>query len=302
MLSAADGPDGTGGDESAVPPSSPIAPHTRPDGRNSRLAAWLTRRLGTMGTVYATVAVSAVWMLLGARQLLGFDPYPYPLLLFVGNLVQLLLIFIIVVGQRVLGAAGDRRAERTYLDAQAILLECHRLQDHIEKQNRLLHAMTTPGAFVEPCDTAPIRVAPPESVEAARPRRHHRLALWLVRRVGSMTAFYGACGFVVAWMVLATLGVLPDPYPFPFLLFLSSLAQLVFMFVIMVGQDVLADASDARASETAQHTQVILRQCHHLEEHLHGQEDLIRRLGASVTVPTPRRLAEDHDHDHAAGP
>ena len=39
-----------------------------------RLAAWMTRRLGSMVTVYLTVALSAVWMVLGARSVLGVMP------------------------------------------------------------------------------------------------------------------------------------------------------------------------------------------------------------------------------------
>jgi len=67
-----------------------------------------------------------------------------------------------------------------------------------------------------------------------------RIGVWLTRMVGSMAAFYTAAGLMAGWMLLAQLGVIGfDPYPFPFLLFLSSLAQLIFMFVIMVGQDVI---------------------------------------------------------------
>ena len=68
-----------------------------------------------MWTVYLCAAGTAVWMLLGSRQLLGFDPYPYPFLLFVGNLVQLLLIFVILLGQQILGRNWtNRRCRRTW--------------------------------------------------------------------------------------------------------------------------------------------------------------------------------------------
>jgi uncharacterized membrane protein len=247
-----------------------------------------------MSTVYATLGLSAVWMVLGARQVLGFDPFPYPVLLFLGNVVQLLLIFVILVGQRVLGAAGDRRSQQTYDETQAILRECHRLQDHIETQNRLLLRVAGPGAELDPCDTAPVRIAPPHSAEPLPTTPGRRTAAWLVDRLGRMTAFYAAAAVVAVWIVLAALGVIPDPYPFLFLLFLSSLAQLVLMFVIMVGQDVLGAASDRRDVETADHTTVVLQQCRHLRQHLVAQDEVIADLVGRAEGST----APAHD-DHS---
>jgi hypothetical protein len=94
---------------------------------NGRVAAWVTARIGSMWTVYIWLAVTAIWMLLGSRQLLGFDPYPYPFLLFLGNVVQLLLIFVILLGQQVLGRSADRRAMRTYDYAEAIVVDCEQI-------------------------------------------------------------------------------------------------------------------------------------------------------------------------------
>ena len=74
-------------------------------------------------------------MLLGSRQLIGFDPYPYPFLLFLGNVVQLLLIFIIRLGQQVLGRTADKRAAQTFEDAEAVLHACQRLQTHLKAQD-----------------------------------------------------------------------------------------------------------------------------------------------------------------------
>ncbi|WP_018333857.1 DUF1003 domain-containing protein [Actinomycetospora chiangmaiensis] len=262
-----------------------------------RAAAWMTRRLSSMVTVYATVALSAVWMVLGARGVLGFDPYPYPVLLFAGNVVQLLLIFVILVGQRTLSAAGERRSQQTYDDAQAILRECHRLQAHIDEQARLLNRAAAPRDRLDPCDTAPILIAPPATVEPASTGPNRRIAAWLMQYLGSTAAVVWTTVIVGGWMALALVGVIPDPYPFPFLLFCSSLAQLVFMFLIMVGQDVLGEASDRRVIQTANHTAVVLRQCRHLRQHLVAQDELILSLVDSLpddrcAAPAPR-TAED---------
>ncbi|NMO91038.1 DUF1003 domain-containing protein [Actinomycetospora sp. TBRC 11914] len=276
-----------------------------------RVAAWMTRRLGSMVTVYLTVSLSAVWMVLGARNVLGFDPYPYPVLLFVGNVVQLLLIFVILVGQRTLSEAGERRAQQTYDDAQAILGECHRLQTLIDDRARLLNRGAPSGDELDPCDTAPIMISPPLSVEPATSTRNRRIAAWLVQRLGTASAIVVTAVVVAGWMVLALLGVIPDPYPFSFLLFCSSLAQLVFMFVIMVGQDVIGEVSDRRVVETANHTAVVLQQCRHLRQHLLAQDELLaavveqavraeERGPAGAGAPAPRAYT-DRSSDVGSG-
>ncbi len=281
---------------------------TEPRSVGDRLAAWTTRRLGSMVTVYLTVALSVLWMVLGARSVLGFDPYPYPVLLFVGNVVQLLLIFVILVGQRTLSEAGERRAQQTYDDAQAILGECHRLQALIDDRARLLNRASA-GPELDPCDTAPIMISPPLAVAPAISTPNRRIAAWLVQRLGSRSAIVVATGIVVGWMVLAVLGAIPDPYPFPFLLFCSSLAQLVFMFVIMVGQDVLGEVSDRRVLETSNHTAVVLQQCRHLRQHLLAQDELLvavveqaidGRASDGPGAPAPRGHA-DRSQDVGSG-
>lgn len=271
---------------------------TRP---SDRVAAWLTRRLGAMGTVYATIVLSALWMVLGARQVLGYDPFPYPLLLLVGNIVQLLLGFVILAGQRILGEAVELRAEQTYEDTEAILAECHRLQEQIDRQNLSLNRAVADGATLDRCDTAPIRITPPHALPRPETTLNRRIAARLVRGAGSTNAFYGATAVVGGWMLLAQLGLIDDPYPFPFLVFLSSLAQLVFMFLIMVGQDVLGEESDRRAIQTGDHTAVVLQQCRHLRAHLAEQDDVLEDLVARVPeadplTPSPR------GHDELAEP
>lgn len=118
-------------------------PHVTDDERigfNGRLGAFITRAVGTMWAFYIAAVVMALWMILATfGPLHGVDPYPFAFLLFLGNIVQLLLMFVIMVGQQVLGAASDKRAIQTYKDAEAILHECLRLQAHMHDQDRLLN-------------------------------------------------------------------------------------------------------------------------------------------------------------------
>ncbi len=64
-----------------------------------------------------------------------FDPYPFAFLLFLSSLSPLIFMFIIMVGQEVLGRAGDKRAQQTYLDAEAVLYEYARLEEHLTAQD-----------------------------------------------------------------------------------------------------------------------------------------------------------------------
>jgi hypothetical protein len=49
--------------------------------------------------------------------------------------LQLVLLIIIIVGQNVLAAASDKRAEATYEDADAVLHTALQIQDHLVAQD-----------------------------------------------------------------------------------------------------------------------------------------------------------------------
>jgi len=110
-------------------------------GFNGRLGAAITRGVGTMWAFYIATAFMAGWMILAEAGILSFDPYPFAFLLFLGNIVQLLLMFVILVGQQVLGAASDKRAIGTYQDAEATLHECLELQRHLTAQDQCLDCL-----------------------------------------------------------------------------------------------------------------------------------------------------------------
>lgn len=108
-------------------------------GINGRLGAAITRRVGTMWAFYLAAVTMASWMVLAGfawGPLHQIDPYPFAFILFLGNIVQLLLMFVIMVGQQVLGAASDKRAVVTYQDAEAILHECLQMQEHLTRPGR----------------------------------------------------------------------------------------------------------------------------------------------------------------------
>jgi uncharacterized membrane protein len=259
-------------------------------GFNGRLAAWITDRVGSMWTVYVCAGGTAVWMLLGSGRLYGFDPYPYPFLLFVGNLMQLSLMFVILLGQQILGRSADKRALQTYFDAEAILKDCEEIQNHLIAQDLHLDScIDLPERDRKALVRAARRLPEPAKTEDAYVGRNGRLAAWLTRRIGTMAAFYGAVLFQLGWIALEQLHVITfDPYPYRFLLFLSSLAQLLLMVVIMVGQQVIGRAADSRAVQTFLDAEAVLHACERLQLHLKAQDVAIRHVVAHMETCKPR--------------
>ncbi len=258
-------------------------------GFNGRFAAALTRSVGTMWVVYFTTLFVLAWIALASfGPLHARDPYPFPFLLFIGNVVQLLLVFVILVGQQVLGRTADKRSLQTYEDAEEIFHEVVQLHDHLEEQDRILNQ----GISLVETQTHPWiadrKVTPPPTVEDEYIGLNGRIAAWITRRVGSMWAFYIATIFQFGWIGLSIVGVITfDPYPFAFLLFLSSLAQLIFMFIIMVGQEVLGRAGDKRAQQTYLDAEAVLHECARLQEHLTAQDRLIVSICGYIAEHAP---------------
>lgn len=185
-----------------VSPPSP-APHThlqasrrrRPTqyrdqqlGLNGRLAAWMTLTIGSMWAVYATTACVLIWIALAQVLPHSFDTYPFPFLLLIGNVVQLLLVFVILVGQQVLGATADRRARDTYEDAEAILHQIEALHQHLAAQDRLLNAGIRLGGLERHPWIEERRTRKRPMVADMHVEVNGRVASFVTRKVGTMWA------------------------------------------------------------------------------------------------------------------
>jgi hypothetical protein len=55
--------------------------------------------------------------------------------------LQLVLLSVIIVGQNVLAASSDKRAEATYTDADAVLHEAVKIQEHLAAQDKVLDGL-----------------------------------------------------------------------------------------------------------------------------------------------------------------
>jgi uncharacterized membrane protein len=83
-------------------------------GLNARVGQWVTAAVGTMGAFYLFALFMAAWMLWQTESPRPFDPYPFAFLLFLGNIVQLLLMPLIMVGQNIQTAHADARASADF--------------------------------------------------------------------------------------------------------------------------------------------------------------------------------------------
>ena len=100
---------------------------------NTFLALKITGAVGTMWCAYA-FALLALLSLPdaingGKAALIAWIAQTF---------LQLVLLSIIIVGQRVEGAASDKRASDTYNDAEAILHEATQIQEHLAAQDKVL--------------------------------------------------------------------------------------------------------------------------------------------------------------------
>jgi hypothetical protein len=98
---------------------------------NTWLAVKVTNGVGTMWCAYAFAALALVSL---PAAILSRNP-----VLIVSwisqTFLQLVLLSIIIVGQNVLAAASDKRAEATYEDAAAVLHTALQIQDHLVAQD-----------------------------------------------------------------------------------------------------------------------------------------------------------------------
>ncbi len=106
---------------------------------NAWFAVKVTTGVGTMWCAYA-FAVLAIISLPSAIS----SGSPVILVSWVSQtFLRLVLLSVIIVGQNVLAASADKRAEATYNDADAVLHEAVKIQEHLAAQDEVLDALIT---------------------------------------------------------------------------------------------------------------------------------------------------------------
>ena len=127
-------------------PHTPKNPHLQVASamsRQDRIALAVTGAVGTMYAVYIFATFMAGWMLLqGVLGNAAFDPYPFAFLLFLGNIVQLLLMPLIMVGQNLQTRHSEARAEEEYRTVGKIFHDNETALAHLDAQDRELLRQT----------------------------------------------------------------------------------------------------------------------------------------------------------------
>jgi len=261
---------------------------------NDLIAVLLTRAVGSMTALYVALVFTGVWMTLGTwGPLHRRDPPPFYFLLFIDNVVQLVLCLVILVGQRLLNADAEQRSAQTFRYAKDIFGQVADLQTHLDRHDQALsRGVSLLQSSPHPWTERHRVQAPPDAIDQ-KVTVNGKIAAWLTRRLSTMTAFYLALGTQAVWIASAQLGLQHfDRYPYPLMSCLSTLAQLVFMIVIMVGQDVLGRDTELRSKQTLLDTEAILYECQRMKSRLTAQDRIINSLTDYVNRQVSERLAE----------
>jgi uncharacterized membrane protein len=110
----------------------------------NRLACWTTDRVGTMGFFLIILIWTVIWLgwnLLVPRNLQFDPPNAFVFWLFISNLIQLLLMPLIMVGQNVQARHSELRADNDLEVNVQAEAEIEVVLEHLEYQNSLLIAM-----------------------------------------------------------------------------------------------------------------------------------------------------------------
>src|SRR5277367_2500007 len=110
-----------------------------------RFAMWITERVGTIGfflIIFVWTVLWLGWNLLAPKGLQFDPPMGFVFWLFISNLIQLLLMPLIMVGQNIQGRHAEARAENDLEVNIKAEQEIEVVLHHLEYQNAILIAMT----------------------------------------------------------------------------------------------------------------------------------------------------------------
>ncbi len=108
---------------------------------SERFAVFIHRHVGSIGFFFLVLLWTVAWLgwNLYAPLEYRFDPAPaFVIWLFASNILQLVLLPVIMVGQNIEGRAAERRAEMDFEINQKAEREVEAIILHLENQNELL--------------------------------------------------------------------------------------------------------------------------------------------------------------------
>ena len=113
-------------------------------GKLEKVALWITDHVGTMTFFLLIVAWTIFWLgwnLLAPPSMQFDPPMGFVFWLFISNLIQIMLMPLLMIGQNIQGRASEARAEHDLevnIKAEA---EVELILHHLERQNEMLLAM-----------------------------------------------------------------------------------------------------------------------------------------------------------------
>jgi uncharacterized membrane protein len=120
--------------------------HQRRLSQVDRLALFITERVGSMGFFAIILTWTVCWLSWNilAPSHLRFDPFPgFILWLFISNMVQIMLMPLIMVGQNLQGRHSEARAENDFEVNVKAEREIEAVLEHLEYQNNLILEILT---------------------------------------------------------------------------------------------------------------------------------------------------------------
>lgn len=112
--------------------------------RLERVAVWITGHIGTMGFFLLIFCWTFGWLgwNVFAPAQLRFDPYPaFVLWLFISNMIQIMLMPLIMIGQNLQGRHAEARAEADFEVNTKAEYEIEALFRQLEDQEKLLRGI-----------------------------------------------------------------------------------------------------------------------------------------------------------------
>jgi len=134
------------------PPQNVNQIHREKLSNTDKLALFVTMKIGSMGFFFLISLWVFIWIIWNTvlPKSMRFDPFPaFVLLLFITNVIEILLMPLIMVGQNQLSKHSEIRSEHDYetdkkaeKEIEMILLHLENQQELIERQEKLILEMT----------------------------------------------------------------------------------------------------------------------------------------------------------------
>lgn len=109
--------------------------------RLEKFAVWVTENIGTMGFFFFILAFNIVWIgwnVLAPNEMI-FDPgWSFLVLLFINNILQILFMPLIMVGQNLQGRHSEARAEADFEINTKSEMEIEAILTHLENQEEMI--------------------------------------------------------------------------------------------------------------------------------------------------------------------